>query len=166
MLLPCMGGLLHWAYRSYPCRLKASDGCGRKAFLLAAGPHFMFAAERTCPLPSDAGDDSVSSVHARQPLWLCSEQHHSTLGLHTMIACCLQHIFLEEDCPYMRASPDRAQPNAPLRFITGQALQQERNPKLRNMVWMACKGLSMPYCVCRKHEGACEQQQPDQEGED
>lgn len=39
-------------------RLSAADGSGRRGFLLAAGDRFMFAADRTCPLPAEAGVDT------------------------------------------------------------------------------------------------------------
>ncbi len=46
----------------HACRLKASDGCGRKAFLLVAGDRFMFAADREQALPSDSGVYLVVSI--------------------------------------------------------------------------------------------------------
>lgn len=61
------------------CRLKASDGCGRRAFLLVAGDRFMFAADREESLPTEAGEwpwtASIWRKHGPEESWCRSSPH-------------------------------------------------------------------------------------------
>lgn len=73
--------------RCWEYRFVASDGSGRKAFLLGAGDRFMFAADRPHPLPATSGKSgsSLSVGHASAavcesyevPEIFCIRLHHT-----------------------------------------------------------------------------------------